>query len=287
MKVTEEAGVLARSERFFATPGTVARGLFYYITRAGHYYYDENYDFRDNCEIAHLESHRNFYLLYVRAGTMYVRTDHEFSVERGQAALVDCRRPHRFFTHSDAEALWLHFDGANSGAFFEQIIAFHGGRQVFTPAAALHLEQELAQLILGLRTGETSEVERSQALYRILCGLLLPQRAHSPAENDAVAQAVRFIDSHLTEELPVRSIAAHINLSTSHFSRIFRASTGFSPHEYIMLHRIDEAKSLLHSTGLSVSEIAFRVGFRSEVNFIAAFRSKTGQSPTQFRNNLL
>lgn len=71
MKVTEEAGVLARSERFFATPGTVARGLFYYITRAGHYYYDENYDFRDNCEIAHLESHRNFYLLYVRAGTMY------------------------------------------------------------------------------------------------------------------------------------------------------------------------------------------------------------------------
>ena len=180
MKVTEEAGVLARSERFFATPGTVARGLFYYITRAGHYYYDENYDFRDNCEIAHLESHRNFYLLYVRAGTMCVHTDHEFSVERGQAALVDCRRPHRFFTHGDAEALWLHFDGANSGAFFEQIIAFHGGRQVFTPAAALHLEQELAQLILGLRTGETSEVERSQALLpRILCGLLLPQRAHS------------------------------------------------------------------------------------------------------------
>ena len=110
---------------------------------------------------------------------------------------------------------------------------------------------------------------------------------HSPAANDAVAQAVRFIDSHLTEELPVRSIAAHVNLSTSHFSRIFRASTGFSPHEYIMLHRIDEAKSLLHSTGLSVSEIAFRVGFRSEVNFIAAFRSKTGQSPTQFRNTLL
>ena len=287
MKVTEEAGVLARSERFFATPGTVARGLFYYITRAGHYYYDKNYDFRDNCEIAHLESHRNFYLLYVRAGTMCVHTDHEFSVERGQAALVDCRRPHRFFTHGDAEALWLHFDGANSGAFFEQIIAFHGGRQVFTPAAALHLEQELAQLILGLQTGETSEVERSQALYRILCGLLLPQRAHSPAENDAVAQAVRFIDSHLTEELPVRSIAAHVNLSTAHFSRIFRASTGFSPHEYIMLHRIDEAKSLLHSTGLSVSEIAFRAGFRSEVNFIAAFRSKTGQSPTQFRNNLL
>ena len=84
MKVLGEPGVLARSERFFSTPGAVARSLFYYVTRAGHYYYDENYDFRDNCEIAHLESHRNFYLLYVRAGTMCVHTDHEFSVERGQ-----------------------------------------------------------------------------------------------------------------------------------------------------------------------------------------------------------
>ena len=285
MKVLGEPGVLARSERFFSTPGAVARRLFYYVTRAGHYYYDENYDFRDNCEIAHLESHRNFYLLYVRAGTMCVHTDHEFSVERGQAALVDCRKPHRFFTKGDAEAIWIHFDGANAAAFFAQIVAFNGGRQTFSPPAPLHLEQELAQLVLGLRTGEMSEVERSQALYRILCGLLLPQSTRGQRENDAVASAVRFIDSRLTEELPVRRIAAHVNLSASHFSRLFRAATGFSPHEYIMLHRIDEAKALLHSTALSVSEIAFRVGFRSEVNFITAFRSKTGQSPTQFRSN--
>ena len=115
--------------------------------------------------------------------------------------------------------------------------------------------------------------------------MLLPQSTRGQRENDAVASAVRFIDSRLTEELPVRRIAAHVNLSASHFSRLFRAATGFSPHEYIMLHRIDEAKALLHSTALSVSEIAFRVGFRSEVNFITAFRSKTGQSPTQFRSN--
>ena len=207
MKVLGEPGVLARSERFFSTPGAVARSLFYYVTRAGHYYYDENYDFRDNCEIAHLESHRNFYLLYVRAGTMCVHTDHEFSVERGQAALVDCRKPHRFFTKGDAEAIWIHFDGANAAAFFAQIVAFNGGRQTFSPPAPLHLEQELAQLVLGLRTGEMSEVERSQALYRILCGLLLPQSTRGQRENDAVASAVRFIDSRLTEELPVRCLA--------------------------------------------------------------------------------
>ena len=287
MKVTEEAGVLARSERFFATPGTVARGLFYYITRAGHYYYDEHYDFRDNCEIAHLESHRNFYLLYVRAGTMCVHTDHEFSVERGQAALVDCRRPHRFFTHGDAEALWIHFDGANAAAFFEQILAFRGGRQVLTPPADLRIEQELAQIISGLRTGDMTELDRSQRIYRILCALLFPAQAGPDRKNDAIAQAVKYIGEHLFESLSVEKVADAVSLSPSHFSRLFRSTTGFSPHEYIMLHRIDEAKALLQSTSLSVKEIAFRVGYRSEVNFITAFTEKTGATPTQFRRNTL
>lgn len=285
MKVLGEPGVLARSERFFSTPGAVARSLFYYVTRAGHYYYDENYDFRDNCEIAHLESHRNFYLLYVRAGTMCVHTDHEFSVERGQAALVDCRKPHRFFTKGDAEAIWIHFDGANAAAFFAQIVAFNGGRQTFSPPAPLHLEQELAQLVLGLRTGRD---ERGRALAGTLPH---PVRPAAPAEHSRPArERRRSVRCALHRQPPHRGASrpAHRRPRQPQCLAFLPAvprRDGFSPHEYIMLHRIDEAKALLHSTALSVSEIAFRVGFRSEVNFITAFRSKTGQSPTQFRSN--
>ena len=145
----------------------------------------------------------------------------------------------------------------------------------------------MAQIISGLRTASMSEVDRSQRIYRILCSLLFPAaRTGGVPENDAIAQAVRFIDEHLFEPLSVRRVADEVSLSPSHFSRLFRSTTGFSPHEYIMLHRIDEAKALLQSTRLSVKEIAFRVGYRSEVNFIAAFTEKTGSSPTQFRRNL-
>ena len=165
MKVFSEPGVLSRSERFFSTPSATARRLFYYVTRVGHYYYDARYNFLDSCDIAHLESHKNLFLTYVRSGTMYFETDQLYCVERGQIGLVDCRRPHHFYTKGDAEALWIHFDGANAAAFFEQILAFRGGRQVLTPPADLRIEQELAQIISGLRTGDMTELDRSQRIY--------------------------------------------------------------------------------------------------------------------------
>ena len=45
-------------ERFFATPSATARGLFFYVTRVGHYYYDERYNFLDSCDVARQESHK-------------------------------------------------------------------------------------------------------------------------------------------------------------------------------------------------------------------------------------
>ena len=288
MKVTNEPGVLSRSERFFYTPSTTARSLFFYVTRVGHYYYDERYNFLDSCDVAKQESHKNFFLAYVRAGTLYFQTTQTFSAERGQVALIDCHKPHRFYTTGSAEAMWMHFDGSNSVAFFQQILAFRGGRQTFTPPPDSRIEQELAHIISGLRSARSSEVDCSQRIYRILCTLLLP---HAPTQTVAadttITRAVRYIDEHLFEPLSVKHIASTVHLSPSHFSRLFRSTTGFSPHEYIMLHRIDEAKALLQSTNLSVKEIAFRVGYHSEVNFIIAFTDKTGLSPTQFRRNTL
>lgn len=288
MKVTNEPGVLSRSERFFYTPSTTARSLFFYVTRVGHYYYDERYNFLDSCDVAKQESHKNFFLAYVRAGTLYFQTTQIFSAKRGQVALIDCHKPHRFYTTGSTEAMWMHFDGSNSAAFFQQILAFRGGRQTFTPPPDSRIEQELAHIISGLRSSRSSEVDCSQRIYRILCTLLLPHApTHTVATDTTITRAVRYIDEHLFEPLSVKQIASTVHLSPSHFSRLFRSTTGFSPHEYIMLHRIDEAKALLQSTNLSVKEIAFRVGYHSEVNFIIAFTDKTGLSPTLFRRNTL
>lgn len=61
VKVTNEPGVLLRSERFFLRRLRLLATCFY-VTRVGHYYYDERYNFLDNCDTALQESHKNFSL---------------------------------------------------------------------------------------------------------------------------------------------------------------------------------------------------------------------------------
>ncbi len=116
-------------------------------------------------------------------------------------------------------------------------------------------------------------------LHRMLGLLLLDDTSPAHAGSDRIAEAIRYMNRHLFEELSVQEVAASVSLSSSHFSRQFKAKTGYSPYEYIILRRIDKAKYLLTSTPLSVKEIAYATGYNSEENFIHSFRSNVGIAP--------
>ena len=285
MKVIAEPGVLSQSERYFSTPSALAQQLFFYLTRCGHYYCDHHYHFLDSCDVGKLESHKNFLLDYIRKGSMEIEADGKtYLAEAGQIALTDCRRPHRFRVSRYAERIWIHIDGRQVRPFFEQIIAFHAGRPVFTPHPESRTERHMTDLVSVLKNGIHTEADLSKRIYALLCDLLIPPAQLSADCQDPVSLALDYIKRHLFEDLSVREIASAAGLSPSHFSRQFRSRTGFSPHEYLILHRIDEAKSLLHTTDLSVKEIAYRTGYHSEVNFISSFTGKVGLSPSAFRN---
>ena len=85
---------------------------------------------------------------------------------------------------------------------------------------------------------------------------MLPSAALPPSGEDPVSQVVDFITQHLFEDISVADIAASVSLSPSHLSRLFKMQTGFSPHEFITLRRIDAAKELLLTTDLSIKQIA-------------------------------
>jgi AraC family transcriptional regulator len=64
---------------------------------------------------------------------------------------------------------------------------------------------------------------------------------------------------------------------------MFKQSTGYTPHQYVISQRIERAKELLKKTDLSITEIAYLLGFSTPAHFTHHFRRKTGIRPSEMR----
>jgi AraC-like DNA-binding protein len=90
-----------------------------------------------------------------------------------------------------------------------------------------------------------------------------------------------LIDREYADE-HVPALAREAHASPAHFSRSFKKAFGETPHQYLLRRRVERAKDLLRSTGLSVTEVSLDVGFRSLGSFSTAFRELVGEPPGQY-----
>lgn len=284
--VLNEVGVLEKSFKYFSTPSDLAKKMFYYITRCGHYYCNSEYVFSWKSKHGQLLSRKTYLLFYIISGSLTIEYDEKtYVLSPGQASLIDCHRPHQYWSGTDLEFLWIHLDGANTKLFYEEILRAHG--PAFSVGGHSDIEAQIAMAIASCSSGglARTEVARSHLIYKLLCSLLIPHPNNvSQLSNEVISKALKYIETHAMEDLPVARVAQHVNMSKSHFTRLFKKCTGCPPHEFIVLMRITRAKVLLSSTTMSIKEISFATGYNSEANFICSFSSKVGCTPGQFRN---
>lgn len=107
------------------------------------------------------------------------------------------------------------------------------------------------------------------------------------AESPVIKRAREYIHEHQTEDLSLGQVAKAVNTSTFYFCKIFKKYTGISFTDYLSRVRIEKAKNLLLNPNLRVSEIAYEVGFQSLTHFNRVFKRILGQSPTEYRAQLL
>lgn len=273
MKATD-LGVLSYSFCNSFTPSALAQRMLFYLTWCGHYYCTAQYKIQR-------ESFPAILLAYVCHGTLHVKYgETEFKARKGDVVLLDCRKPHFYRADKQLEFLYANFAGANSFDICDYLLKENGPliQKKFNRLIAEALENLVDFYQNKHVESMTATSERVFHFFDILL---------SPDSDDSVKMAIyhtiQYIQDNVGKNITLQELATIARMSTYHFAHIFKKETGFSPIEYVINTRIDQAKVLLLRTTNTIEEISYQLGYTASSSFITIFIKKTGMTPSAYR----
>ncbi|HWO02999.1 MAG TPA: AraC family transcriptional regulator [Blastocatellia bacterium] len=154
------------------------------------------------------------------------------------------------------------------------VSAVNAERVAGFPSGRLFLDSVEQALAVALVDGYA--VRRpSPRIYR---GGLTPARLRRVTE---------LVDAKIDDDLTLEAMAESVGLSIAHFSQMFRKSTGQSPHQFVLRHRVEHAKEILRTGEWRVLDVAVACGFKTQQHFARVFRQLCGISPTEYRQRFI
>jgi AraC family transcriptional regulator len=100
-------------------------------------------------------------------------------------------------------------------------------------------------------------------------------------------QVTDFISDNYGRDIKLAALAQVAGMSSFHFAREFKRTTGTTPHQYLIKFRIERAKALLAKRDLPLIEVSLRSGFSHQSHFTRLFRRVTGTTPHSYRTQLV
>src|ERR1700734_3198657 len=94
-----------------------------------------------------------------------------------------------------------------------------------------------------------------------------------------------LVRAKIEDDLSPDEMPESVGLSTAHFARMFRKSTGETPHQFVLRQRLERAKAMLRAPDARVLDVAVACGFKTQQHFAQVFRDLWGVSPTEYRRD--
>ncbi len=235
---------------------------------------------------AGVRSHYLIHYVISGKGVFYCGTN-KFHLQKGQIFVVF---PDTIVKYEADESdpwhyIWINFYGEEAKHILESIDI-----SIKSPVKKLGNGTDIVEVLRRMpfvRTADVSENLKFSSLLYEFMSLLVKDGSHTETkESDYLETAVRYIRANYHEQITVERIAGYVGISRKYLYAIFKNTLGVSPKDYMINYRIDKAKEFLHNESLSVGSVAYSVGYDDSLNFSKMFKSKTGMSPSEYRNTL-
>src|ERR1700739_2550064 len=193
--------------------------------------------------------------------------------------------PHLQLGISDAALM-----ASSDGAYGE--VELHPSRKFADSRLSALVAAARAEMVAGFPSGRLflDSIEQAMAValvssqavrhrpVRISRGALAPAR---------LRRITDLVHARLEDELGLDELAQSVGLSTAHFARMFRKSTGETPHQFVLRQRLERAKAMLRAPDARILDVGVACGFKTQQHFAQVFRDVCGFSPTQYRQDFL
>lgn len=180
-----------------------------------------------------------------------------------------------------------------SKTFLSQTADEMGFQRLPLHSSFRHNEPLARELVLALLRTEPTDRVYTESLGSALAVHLLrtanPEKSRNLSPSGKLGQqqlqrALDYVESRLGEEVDLTSWAREAGLSPYHFARLFKQTTGSTPHQYLLHRRVERAKTLLAEPQTTISAVSYDLGFASQSHFQRVFRQHTQMTPGEWRS---
>lgn len=232
----------------------------------------------------------SYEILYTYQGSGYLDYDgHTYELKEGVGFFIDCRKPHFYRTstspwvHSD-----LHFYGHLADSYYEQFSL--NGNVLFTTSEVPSYQYHLEKILQLYDTFPYHmELQISTELSQIVTELIVQTDKYVNSSiplSQNLQYLQKYMQNNYSSVLTLDFLSEFSGISKYHLCREFKRYTGFTPNDYLIHLRLEQAKSLLITTAIPIYKIAQMVGIPNEDTFMYHFKKHVHTTPSVFRKKL-
>ena len=179
---------------------------------------------------------------------------------------------------------------SSDGAYGE--VELRASRKFANPRLSALVAAAHAEMVAGFSSGRLflDSIEQAMAVA-LVNGYAVrhrPVQMYKGGLGSARLRTIKeLVHAKIEDDLSLDEMAQSVGLSTAHFARMFRKSTGETPHQFVLRQRIERAKAMLRAPDARILDVAVACGFKTQQHFAQVFRDVCGVSPTEYRQDFL